>query len=1041
MTRSGTRSWRARRANAGGRSLREGHRQRVGRGTFLFATALITLILAPAALADPPSHNRAPALDLEGLNHACGVAVDSKGDLYASSAGTDEIKVYGPAPTRTLLTTISNANGPCGLAVDSKGNLYVSEQDTGKVVKYHPTAFPFVGTPSYEAPATIDSSGIAKGIAVDRTDDRLYVAKGTKVAIYTKEGAFEANVAEDLAADYTGVSAYTYLYTTSNPAVLKLHSYLTVADAATDQLKLFAAKEGSPLKLRRTISGVDHDEDPETANQSFGFGAAGAYLAADPGNESRETRKCVQVEIEGNKQACTQGHFFVYDDANDAVDEFDATGEFVDQITNAAFADAAPTALAVERSGTASDGTLYVSAGASAGAKLLAFRPLMLPARDPLTVLSKVLTKARGVATDCEGYVYVAAESLIRVYKPIYDAEGHPKELKELTNFVDTEEPRDLAVDCEGNVYVVDNAGGEPILTYYSPSSNPPTGTTGYTRHEPPLIPGEFEGSGLQSVAVNPANGHVFAVGNGLFAPIVAEFDSAANGSGTIGECGAGLGLASGRLDIDVYGATGEVYVTANERNLATLRCGAEPELLVRQIKGGGCPNGEIGSISAIAIDQSNGHIIQFANNQTGAAAREYDSSGSCVAEFGSFSTTSGYRIAVDNSCALHDPPLTEATTPTCAATYPANGNAYVASDGSDNTVQPFDVTAFGPLEYPEGEEEPEPEEFELTVKKNGTGTGKVTGPGIDCGEDCKEKYLEGSAVPLAADADPGSEFTGWSGACSGTGSCEVTMTEAKEVTATFEEEEEGIPLSIDVEGTGSGVVTSDTGAISCDPFCSDEYPEGAVVILTATPAPGSVFVSWKYCDSGGVNGRQCTVTMSKAKTVKATFTTTHALEVSRAGTGLGKVQSSPGGILCLSNCSETTASFKEGVKVVLKQTPAKHFHFVEWLGDCTGSGACEPTMGEDHEVQAKFAEDPKHLLTLTKSGGGQGTVKSSVAGINCGAVCSQMASAYYQGEVVELTVVPGKGSAFGGWSGACSGTGTCTVTMSAAKEVTAEFK
>jgi hypothetical protein len=182
---------------------------------------------------------------------------------------------------------------------------------------------------------------------------------------------------------------------------------------------------------------------------------------------------------------------------------------------------------------------------------------------------------------------------------------------------------------------------------------------------------------------------------------------------------------------------------------------------------------------------------------------------------------------------------------------------------------------------------------------------------------------------------------------------------------------------------------------------------------------------------------------MTKAKTVKATFTTTHALEVSKApGSGLGKVQSSPGGILCLFNCSETTAAFKEGTKVIVKQTPAKHFHFVEWLGDCTGSGACEPTMGEDHSVEAKFAEDAKHLLTLTKSGGGQGTVKSSVAGINCGAVCSEMSSAYYQGEVVELTATPGKGSAFGGWSGSgCSGTGTCTVTMSEAKAVQAEFK
>ncbi|HEY5709948.1 MAG TPA: hypothetical protein VIS51_11195 [Solirubrobacterales bacterium] len=333
-----------------------------------------------------------------------------------------------------------------------------------------------------------------------------------------------------------------------------------------------------------------------------------------------------------------------------------------------------------------------------------------------------------------------------------------------------------------------------------------------------------------------------------------------------------------------------------------------------------------------------------------------------------------------------------------------------------------------------------------LTVAKAGSGTGKVTSTpsGIDCGSDCDEEFAEGSEVTLSAEADAGSDFTGWSGSgCSGTANCIVTMSEAKSVTATFDEEAEeepGIALTVATEGTGTGTVSSDKGAISCNPFCTDEYEAGTVVTLTATPTPGSVFYSWKYCDKGGVNGRQCTVTLDKAKTVKATFTTTHALTLTKVG-GLGKVQSAPGGVLCLFNCSETTASFKEGTEVTLKQTPAKHFHFVQWGGDCTGSGACEVTMGEAHEVSALFTEDSKHLLTLTKQGGGAGTVKSSVAGINCGAACSEMASAYYQGTEVELTATPGKGSAFEGWSGGgCSGTGTCTVTMSEAREVTAEF-
>jgi hypothetical protein len=257
------------------------------------------------------------------------------------------------------------------------------------------------------------------------------------------------------------------------------------------------------------------------------------------------------------------------------------------------------------------------------------------------------------------------------------------------------------------------------------------------------------------------------------------------------------------------------------------------------------------------------------------------------------------------------------------------------------------------------------------------------------------------------------------------------------------EEAPAGSELTVTKEGTGSGTVVSNPAGIECGVVkCKASFETNQKVTLTASPSAGSMFTSWKGCESGGANGRQCTVTMDKAKTVIAKFTAAYDVALTKSGSGLGKVSSSPGGVLCLNNCSAITAAFKEGTSVTLSATPAKNNAFVEWTGACSGSGTCSLTMSANKTVGAKFEAVAQHSLSLTKSGGGNGTVKSSLPGISCGATCSSMAASYYQGSVVALTATPGKGTAFGGWSGGgCSGIGTCTVTMSAAKSVNAEFK
>jgi YVTN family beta-propeller protein len=79
----------------------------------------------------------------------------------------------------------------------------------------------------------------------------------------------------------------------------------------------------------------------------------------------------------------------------------------------------------------------------------------------------------------------------------------------------------------------------------------------------------------------------------------------------------------------------------------------------------------------------------------------------------------------------------------------------------------------------------------------------------------------------------------------------------------------------------------------------------------------------------------------------------------------------------------------------------------------------------------------PTFTLSVGQAGSGVGSVSSSPAGITCQPTCS---AAFNQGTQVTLTASPSAGSTFTGWSGACSGTGSCVVAMNSSQSVTATF-
>ena len=341
---------------------------------------------------------------------------------------------------------------------------------------------------------------------------------------------------------------------------------------------------------------------------------------------------------------------------------------------------------------------------------------------------------------------------------------------------------------------------------------------------------------------------------------------------------------------------------------------------------------------------------------------------------------------------------------------------------------------------------------YVLSITKSGTGAGTVTSSpaGINCGSTCSASYTSGTLVTLTATPTSGT-FTGWSGGgCSGTSTCNVTLSAATTVTATFAPAPT-YTLSITKSGTGSGTVTSNTGGINCGSTCSASYTSGTSVTLTASPISGT-FTGWS---GGGCSGAgTCNVTVSAATTVTATFTTTASVPTVVSGTTSYSYITNNSAII---NNNNVTAD--NGAAVTARGLQYNHINGPvsqnTVASGTTGTGLYTQTLtglfpdtmyiyrayannsagsGYGDTINGFTTRKDAYVLTVTKVG--SGTVTSSPGGISCGSTC---AYTYNYGTSIALTAAA-SGGTFTGWSGACTGTGTCTVLMTDVRNVTATF-
>jgi hypothetical protein len=319
-----------------------------------------------------------------------------------------------------------------------------------------------------------------------------------------------------------------------------------------------------------------------------------------------------------------------------------------------------------------------------------------------------------------------------------------------------------------------------------------------------------------------------------------------------------------------------------------------------------------------------------------------------------------------------------------------------------------------------------------LTVSVTGNGSVTSNPVGISCGNDCSEDFNSGTSVTLAATATSGSEFVSWQGACNGSGACNVNMNQNQQVTATFQTIAiETNTLTVTV--TGNGSVSSNPVGISCGSDCTEDYNNGTSVTLSATAESGFVFAGWSGDCSGSAS---CSVLMNTNRSTTAQFVEESAenFDLTVTSGSNGRVTSSPAGIDCGSDCSE---SYLDGTDVSLTAVPDSGFQLAAWSGSCSGAGSCSLNMSQNRSVTATFEEVSTDKVTLNVTTTSGGTVTSSPSGISCGADCTED---YDLNTAVNLIATPNSGFKLQSWSGACSGNVTCELTMTEELSVTATF-
>jgi DNA-binding beta-propeller fold protein YncE len=377
-----------------------------------------------------------------------------------------------------------------------------------------------------------------------------------------------------------------------------------------------------------------------------------------------------------------------------------------------------------------------------------------------------------GMGVDSAGDFYVSDyyHDAVDVYEPNANyaskqATGETGYLGQLAEVDAVDGPCALAIDAAGKIYV--NDYHRAVIRYAPIPLGTKTTTVGAgTTISGATAPDETRPTG---VAVDPASGDAYVDER----TVVGVYDPSGALVGEIGkndlEDGYGIAFSS------YPGTAGYLYVPDAATNTVKVYDPATSiQSPVQEIDGSSTPKGEFVSLrdASVAVDRVTGEIYVTDNLQPQyterpqAIAYVFTAAGAYEGHL-KFLVTSPLPVglAVDNSAT------------------PAQGRVYLTSGNTSFAA----IYAYGPGAATTAPIKLPTAALSLAATGSGAGVLRTSRGDSACASSCEEEVAAGSRVSIDAQADPGSAFSGWSGACAGVApTCEVTLEESAAVRASF---------------------------------------------------------------------------------------------------------------------------------------------------------------------------------------------------------------------------------------------------------------